>query len=381
MDIVIYGCGRLGQYIFKHISSKMCQIEVKGWIDNYYNESELHNLPVYSEDEFLSFVEGKYGRDQLYILVAIMDEETRQRAAISTHTRGASVLIVRNSTFESQLPVINNEGDFNTFAVRPFNEVIPILPYLEYQVADQCNLNCKGCMHFSNLVKDEKFADPEEFEESMITLSKKFRTIKTIRLMGGEPLLNPDLPRFIHVARKYFPYSDIRVVTNGLLITRCSEELIRALLEHYTILDITQYPPVRNNLSSIMSFLEKHRLKYVLSEPIEKFLIRMSDGTEDPETVFKESCLSKMCTFLRNKKLYVCPHIPMLYEQQAFFDIEISEQEMMVNSIDIFDDNINGWQILERLEKYFSLCRFCGKKSEEIFWESGIPKKADWIVR
>lgn len=53
---------------------------------------------------------------------------------------------------------------------------------------------------------------------------------------------------------------------------------------------------------------------------------------------------------------------------------------MMVNSIDIFDDTINGWQILERLENYFSLCRFCGDNPQTIEWKCGQAQKEDWLV-
>lgn len=46
------------------------------------------------------------------------------------------------------------------------------LPYLEFHVADHCNLNCKGCVHFSPLVPREKFADYETVRQDLLQLKK-----------------------------------------------------------------------------------------------------------------------------------------------------------------------------------------------------------------
>ena len=42
----------------------------------------------------------------------------------------------------------------------------PVLYHFEVHITDHCNLNCKGCAHFSNLCKPT-FADLDEFEADM----------------------------------------------------------------------------------------------------------------------------------------------------------------------------------------------------------------------
>ena len=44
-------------------------------------------------------------------------------------------------------------------------------PYIsfEYHLNDHCNLNCKGCDHFSPLA-EEKFTNYEQFEKDMFSL-------------------------------------------------------------------------------------------------------------------------------------------------------------------------------------------------------------------
>ena len=69
---------------------------------------------------------------------------------------------------------------------------------IEYHVIDKCNLNCKSCSHFSNLVD-------KEIPKSLDQIKKDFKKIwdltdqgstycvEKVTLLGGEPLLYPYL--------------------------------------------------------------------------------------------------------------------------------------------------------------------------------------------
>ncbi|MBR5637205.1 MAG: hypothetical protein IKW81_09780, partial [Pseudobutyrivibrio sp.] len=67
------------------------------------------------------------------------------------------------------------------------------LPYLEYHVADHCNLNCSSCVHFSPLVKEPTFTDFDKLECDLMQLKRKVHYFDAIRILGGEPLLNDRL--------------------------------------------------------------------------------------------------------------------------------------------------------------------------------------------
>jgi len=86
-------------------------------------------------------------------------------------------------------------------------------------LTDHCNLNCKGCAHFAPIA-EKWFADPVEHERDMERLSQLVAGIKTIRLMGGEPLLHPKIEPFLVSTREKFPEANIRLVTNGLLLQK-----------------------------------------------------------------------------------------------------------------------------------------------------------------
>ena len=80
------------------------------------------------------------------------------------------------------------------------------LARLQFSVslAYHCNLNCKGCAHFSPL-SPAQFPDFEEVERDFARLSELFAgKCKYVCLMGGEPLMNPQIEDYCRSSRKFY---------------------------------------------------------------------------------------------------------------------------------------------------------------------------------
>jgi organic radical activating enzyme len=92
----------------------------------------------------------------------------------------------------------------------------------EINVAEHCNLSCRGCSHLSP-VNSKSFVDPHVVARDLNALSRSYHA-KVVRLLGGEPLLHPDLPAVIDVVRRSGVCDSIMVVTNGLLLPRMTAE-------------------------------------------------------------------------------------------------------------------------------------------------------------
>lgn len=123
-----------------------------------------------------------------------------------------------------------------------------MIDYLEHHIVNHCNLKCAGCSHFSSIA-DEWYEEVGDFCADFTELAQKTnKQIRTIRLMGGEPLLHPQVELFLIQTRELFPDSDIQLVTNGLLINKlkdklvpiCNENKIRICISNYKILDIAK---------------------------------------------------------------------------------------------------------------------------------------------
>ena len=112
----------------------------------------------------------------------------------------------------------------------------PFLNYLEINIVDQCNLNCKGCAHFSNIC-DNNFVLLDKYKHDLEMIAEKF-CLYNFRLLGGEPLLHPQLSELVDTTRKILPNSRIIIVTNGLLSNTLFLESIFITIAKIPLLDI-----------------------------------------------------------------------------------------------------------------------------------------------
>lgn len=114
---------------------------------------------------------------------------------------------------------------------------------IEFNVTDFCNLNCKGCSHYSPLAP-EVYESLERLEESMRRISgaRNSREIKDIYLIGGETLLYPRLNEAIAMGRRYFPWAKLSIFTNGLLIPRMNDEFWETCRKYDCVIALTRYP-------------------------------------------------------------------------------------------------------------------------------------------
>lgn len=110
---------------------------------------------------------------------------------------------------------IINVNSFNPLYMLNTNKIY--MPYLETNIADGCNLNCKGCMHFAALFKTSEVYSIETFRRDVRQLAQTVDVGK-FRLLGGEPLLLKNLDEYINISRQYLSRSDLRIITNGLSV-------------------------------------------------------------------------------------------------------------------------------------------------------------------
>ncbi len=247
---------------------------------------------------------------------------------------------------------------------------LPDLRYIEYHLTDHCNLNCRGCGHFSPFAP-ETFANPDQFEIDISRLSKLFTNIFKIRLMGGEPLLHPEPESFMLIARKYFPQSDIRIVTNGTLLKAARSEFWKACRDANITIDISLYPPLQKLRHYFEKLCTSHHVRCNIS-PVNDFLLFFNTkGSSLPEEAMS-SCRSLFyCPFLHNSRLHVCAASVMARYYNERFGHQIDTDI----GIDIFAHDISGEKILELLSMPVATCAFCQSNYQVVQWEQAPPSK------
>lgn len=256
----------------------------------------------------------------------------------------------------------------------------PRMPYLEYHISFQCNLKCAGCTHFSNIFPGERFGDLNKFCDDMLRLQELFWGIGKIRLMGGEPVLNKELPQFIYAARGAFPDADIRVVSNGLMLRTEHTELFNAMRDNAVFFDVSMYPPTKGSISNIARFCEQNGVRLTVTPDITEFTAGMNlNGKSDPEESYK-NCPASHCAYLCEGKISTCamPQLIDIYNDRYGTDIHSGEYDI----VDIYDESLDGYRLLERLKSPMEICRYCDPERRSYAWfVSPEPLPAEWLSK
>lgn len=292
---------------------------------------------------------------------------------------GGGIEYFRNNQFK-KIFAINEEVFFDEIDsleklrmyIDPIDLSKPFLNYLEINLVDNCNLNCKGCAHFSNIC-DKKYVKAEQFEEDLKKVTNIFN-LYNFRLLGGEPLLHPNLNEIIEIARRYLPSSRIVIVTNGLLLDKLSHELLKSMSENNIILTISLYKPTYKKLNAILEVLNKYNIKYLINDdifreiqPVQSFHTRLSETKSENDFSANKSCSGRFCRFIRDGKLSKC-YLPLLIEvlnKKYGKKFELTDKDYIV-----LDDIENGWDAIDKLNGDIPFCQYCRDELYEFKWES-----------
>jgi len=249
------------------------------------------------------------------------------------------------------------------------------LSYLEFHVADHCNLNCKLCTHYSPLVKEPVFTDYDQFEKGIRQLKKYVVDIGIVRILGGEPLLNPELPRFIRLVRSLYPAAIIDVVTNGLLVEKISDELADTMKECVAFFHISLYKPVENRISEIKKFLYEKQIAYTLS-PLNSMFYKTQTLERQEDEDFFYSCFQASCTCLQDGKLAPC-YAPFTTK---YFNKEFSQNLPTDEGVDLFDPELNLSMLKAQMLIPMERCHYCYNGAPEEWSVIGRKSKLeDWV--
>ncbi len=160
-------------------------------------------------------------------------------------------------------------------------------------VTDRCNFRCQYCMPAEGLpwLEREDILTFEEIQRLVALLAAM--GVHDVRLTGGEPLVRRDFPRLASMLSDLEDVADLSVTTNGFLLERDAEALVRAGVHRFNVsIDSLQrdrffqmtrrdaLPQVLRGLELLASFPEAH--------PIKVNAVAMRGFTEDELIPFAE---------------------------------------------------------------------------------------------
>ena len=213
-----------------------------------------------------------------------------------------------------------------------------VLPFLETMITQSCQLSCLGCTNYSDLKHNGyvKWTDGKRDLEQWL----KRLDIPDFGIMGGEPLINPEVRQWLIGVRELMPDSQIRFTTNGLLLEKHWDiiELMHdlgnvsfkitahtpELLEHVIdkIMNMYQWQPVHEY--GISRLIATNQFRFHIKTP-ESFLKTFRNEYTDMMPCYRDyeqafsSCIQQTCPLLYKGKIYKCSTSGLLSDTLARF--------------------------------------------------------------
>lgn len=255
-----------------------------------------------------------------------------------------------------------------------------LVPYADYKwieklqvpIAEHCNLNCNRCYHFSNLKTDSVFYKIDKYSRDLSLLKEMGFVINEIRLLGGEPFLNDNIFEFIEVTKKEFPYSNIKIVTNGLLLLKKDSEFLERLSKLKITVSISLYPPVLKLIDKIEGILKSNNITYEIfrvGNIFNKILTK-----EKNINVIEISNRCEKCILIYNGSISRCA-------PSVFIDIFNNKFDSTFpkNSSRNITEFKTRKTLLKHLNEPVELCNFCTGDSDpiEFEWEASTSKVSE----
>jgi len=151
-------------------------------------------------------------------------------------------------------------------------------------VVEHCNLRCRSCAHLSPVLP-KHFVDPGDLCADLTALSKSYH-VGILKILGGEPLLHPDLLGILLAARQSQVADKLEIWTNGLLLPRMDDRVWAAV----DSVRISLYPGRAlkpDKLDACADLARRHNVTF-RHRYYQTFQEAYSEqGTEDPELVQK----------------------------------------------------------------------------------------------
>jgi organic radical activating enzyme len=203
-----------------------------------------------------------------------------------------------------------------------------VLPFLETMITQVCNISCEGCTNYSDLPHKGYIS----WEDGKNTLEQWLNVIDIpdFGIMGGEPLINPQVYDWIYGIRELMPNAQIRFTTNGLLLHKKKFKDIMSVM--HDIGNAVFKISVHINNDAIQGFIDNTLSEYNWTEvtefeikrfkstndvrlqlnypstfvkPFKNDYSNMQPYNSDPNDAFKQ-CIQQTCPLLYNGKIHKC---------------------------------------------------------------------------
>ena len=181
------------------------------------------------------------------------------------------------------------------------------LDELEVPITTCCSLCCRNCANLLQYYEVPSHVPSEQIIKNLSAVLSAIDGVRLIRILGGEPLLHPDLYGILNFCIKELnAVREIEIITNGTLLFQNDViELIKACPE--IIVVISDYGVNSGKLHLLVKQLEDNGIRNVVTRSewrAKADLRRRRRSKYSTRRLFRQCC---RYTSLLNEELHICP--------------------------------------------------------------------------
>lgn len=377
MSVIICGMTQMGEYISDNIyDEKKVPVKPVAFVDNNVKSQgmSVNDIPVISFEKLLL----KDDIAEMTALIAVKNSRNIFQIMEQLEQLGIkNIGVVKARVVVSKVMIELQEESEEIIWKKFEGKRNFIIPRIETNLIDACNLKCKGCSHFSSIYSRESHYYLNDYKNDILQLRKVGKLLR-IRLLGGEPFLLDNLDEYIDITRDIFSETDIEIVTNGLLIPNASEKVLLSIKKCKVCVTISLYKPTLEKAQQIAERLDKYNIWWQFDgDKIEEFSRRYTLENTHNALMANKNCLSSSCTFLRKGKLYKCPFEGLVNDFYQYYGLNKKYE----GGIELDQEpDILYEKIVQYISNPIDMCQCCVEIPEMIPWSVvANPILQDWL--
>ena len=236
-----------------------------------------------------------------------------------------------------------------------------VLASLDVVVTEKCSLKCEKCSNLMQYYQHPKNLNIEEIKASLDKVLDVVDKIYELRILGGEPFMNPDFYSLIEWYAGHDKITKIAILTNATIFP--DEDKLQRLISSKVKIWLSDYGSVSSKLHEWIAWCKNNQVEYYISK-LKKWqdLGRLERHNYSPTEIkyVYETCECNDCPVLMKGKLYNCPYsanavnLGALYSDEAKLDAFVLDDET---------------DLKERMKKflyerdYLMACHYCGGRN------------------
>jgi len=286
-------------------------------------------------------------------------------------------------SFDNTISMVTRQSAIKRFVNRWILHRKADLYHFELHITDHCNLNCKSCGHYCNIAP-EWHATQEGFKSDIRAMASLFGSIEQIIIMGGEPLLHPQIEQFFEIARETLPDTRIYLMTNAILLPRMEPKFWEEAAKHDIIIQCDDYP-IKLEKEKIAELANRYGVTYEWT-PFRKQFFRApldADCSNDPYQSLVSCQGYSNCPIVREGKLYHCAPIAYSDILRSHFDLDAfkTTDRDYFSLPDVPATWAQSWQALDFLLSPPPWCGHCDFDRFEYFdWDTSKRQLDEWVI-